>query len=81
MRIVTTPELEKFITRQSDKKIKLTSTLLLLRKPERSATFDAIAAADKMRAAAKVDADKNKVKDAKENLKDVKNVTSWSWKH
>lgn len=45
-RIVTTDELEKYITRVDDKTIKLTSRLLMLRTPESS---DMIAKADKTR--------------------------------
>lgn len=43
VRIVAPEHLEKFITRLGDDTLKLTSELLLLRKPEKTESFDAIA--------------------------------------
>lgn len=47
-RIVAPENLQKFITRHGEKELKLTSELLLLRRPQKTESFDAIAAADKM---------------------------------
>lgn len=52
VRIVAPPELEKYITRHGETPLKLTSTLLLLRKPQTGDTFDAIAAGEKEKAEA-----------------------------
>lgn len=49
IRIVAPEELESFVTRFDDKELKLTPRLLLLRKPQRSEQFDAVAQADKKR--------------------------------
>ncbi|MCB1111589.1 MAG: cbb3-type cytochrome c oxidase subunit II [Chlamydiales bacterium] len=46
VRIVAPPALEKYITKHGDKTLKLSSDLLLLRRPEKNAGFDAVAAAD-----------------------------------
>lgn len=51
-RIVAPKELEKYITKQDEKPLKLTSRLLMLRKPQKGkegAEFDAVALADKLR--------------------------------
>lgn len=48
VRIVSPENLEKFITRNGDKTLKLTSELLLLRKPQKTDAFDAVTAADKI---------------------------------
>lgn len=61
-RIVAPPELEKFVTRQNDPELKLTSHLLLLRKPQSSEAFDAVAAADKVRKDAQADWEKKNPK-------------------
>lgn len=47
--IVSPKELGKYITKHEDPVLKLTSHLLLLREPQRSKTFDAIAKADEIR--------------------------------
>ena len=52
IRIIAPPNLEKFITRYGDKQLKLTSQLMLLRKPEstkNSGEFDALIAADSLK--------------------------------
>lgn len=52
LRFVAPPELEKYITRWQETEIKLTSRLLLLRKPQQSPNqsgFDAINAAEELR--------------------------------
>jgi len=49
VRIVAPPELEKFITKFKEPTLKLTSKLMMLRKPQKTDAFDAIAAADKLR--------------------------------
>jgi cytochrome c oxidase cbb3-type subunit 2 len=51
IRIVAPSHLEKYVTRLSQDKLKLTSRLLLLRKPEKNASFDAQAEASKVTAA------------------------------
>ncbi|SCA62939.1 hypothetical protein SCG7086_AG_00040 [Chlamydiales bacterium SCGC AG-110-P3] len=51
LRVVAPPELEKFITRDGDANLKLTSDLLMLREPtppEGNKTFDAVAAAKQL---------------------------------
>ena len=48
-RIIAPPELEKYITRISDTKLKLTSRVLLLREPQISENFDAVAIASRRR--------------------------------
>lgn len=48
VRIVAPDHLEKFITKMGDDTLKLTSELLLLRKPEKTESFDAIAASEKI---------------------------------
>ena len=48
IRIVAPPHLEKYVTRLSHDKLKLTSRLMLLRKPEKSEAFDAAAEAKKL---------------------------------
>ena len=48
VRIVAPENLEKFITRNGDSTLKLTSELLLLRKPQKTDSFDAISAAEKV---------------------------------
>lgn len=48
VRIVAPPELERFVTRMNDPVLKLTSNLLLLRKPQRSKAFDALSVAEKL---------------------------------
>lgn len=48
VRIVAPKELEPFVTRLGDKTLKLTSQLLLLRKPQKDEKFDAVAAAGKV---------------------------------
>lgn len=52
--IVAPKELEKYITRPEDKQLKLTSRLLLLRKPQKADNFDAIALADNIEKEAKL---------------------------
>lgn len=47
--IVAPPELEKYVTRLKEKKLKLTSRLLMLRPPEKNPSFDAIALAQNLR--------------------------------
>ncbi len=49
VRIVAPPDLEKYITKVHEPQLKLTSTLLMLRPPQRTEAFDAIAAADVIR--------------------------------
>jgi len=49
VRIVAPPDLEKYVTHAADSKFKLTSSLFLLRRPEKESSFDAIAAADRLR--------------------------------
>ncbi len=49
LRIVAPPELTQFITKYDEPTMKLTSNLMLLRKPEKNTHFDAIAAADTLR--------------------------------
>lgn len=62
-RIVAPVDLERYITRFQDDQTKLTSELLLLRKPDRSEKFDAIDAANRLREALeKVDEKLGKVK-------------------
>lgn len=56
--IVSPKELEKYITRHEDPVLKLTSRLLLLRKPKNSRTFDAMAMADKVRTDAQAEWEK-----------------------
>lgn len=58
MRIVAPETLTKFITRPGDTTLKLTSRLLLLRKPQSSAAFDAAAAANTLRATLQADWEK-----------------------
>ena len=48
-RIIAPPELEKYITRIGDIKLKLTSRVLLLREPQISENFDAVAIASRRR--------------------------------
>lgn len=48
VRIVTFPDLERYITRYGDNQIKLTSRLLLLREPIKSKNFDAIVSAKEL---------------------------------
>lgn len=50
VKIVAPENLEKFITKHGDDILKLTSQLLLLRKPQKSDEFDAIAQAEKLNA-------------------------------
>lgn len=50
VRIIAPEKLEKYVTRLGDKTLKLTSELLLLRKPQKSDAFDAVAAAGKLNA-------------------------------
>lgn len=47
--IVAPPELEKYITHAQEPVLKLTSSLLMLRKPQKNERFDAIAAEAKIR--------------------------------
>lgn len=49
MRIVTPEKLEKYVTRYGKPVLKLTSHLLLLRKPQQSESFDAVAQANRLR--------------------------------
>lgn len=49
VRIIAPETLEKFITRNGDSSLNLTSQLLLLRKPQKTEAFDAPATADKLR--------------------------------
>lgn len=53
-RFVAPSHLEKFITHADEPTLKLTSRLLLLRKPQKTQAFDAVAAADKSRVEALV---------------------------
>jgi cytochrome c oxidase cbb3-type subunit 2 len=55
LRIVAPPDLTKYITKSNDPLLKLTAKLLLLRTPQKSdnTAFNAVAAADKVRQAAK----------------------------
>lgn len=48
-RFVSAPALESYITRHGDPVLKLTSRLLLLRKPQSDKSFDAVTLADKVR--------------------------------
>lgn len=48
-RIISPPDLDKYITRMDDQKLKLTSRLMLLRKPEISPTFNAEEIATKIK--------------------------------
>lgn len=48
VRIVAPENLEKFVTRRGEKTLKLTSKLLILRKPQKTDNFDAVAAAEKI---------------------------------
>lgn len=48
VRIIAPENLEKFVTRHGDETLKLTSELLMLRKPQKTEGFDAVAAADKI---------------------------------
>lgn len=48
VRIVAPESLEKFVTRYNDPILKLTSKLMLLRKPQKNESYDAVAAADKI---------------------------------
>lgn len=57
-RIVAPPELEKYVTKHDDKELKLTSRLLLLREPQTNESFDAVAAANKVRKNAQEDWEK-----------------------
>ena len=50
VKIVASDHLKKYVTSQQDKTLKLTSDLLLLRKPEKTAEFDAVAVAEKLSA-------------------------------
>jgi len=49
VRIVAPPDLERYITRFGESNLKLTSDLLLLRRPEKSDTFDAVASAENLK--------------------------------
>lgn len=49
LRIVAPSDLDEFITKQDEKIMKLTSRLLLLRQPQKTDQFDAIALAEKTR--------------------------------
>lgn len=48
VRIVAPEHLQQFITKMGDEKLKLTSNLLLLRRPKASSTFDAVQAAERL---------------------------------
>jgi len=48
VRIIAPENLQKYITKVGEHTLKLTSELLLLRKPQKSETFDAVAEADKI---------------------------------
>lgn len=48
VKIVAPESLDKFVTRFGDKTLKLTSKLMLLRKPQKSDAYDAVAASDKI---------------------------------
>jgi cytochrome c oxidase cbb3-type subunit 2 len=48
VRIVAPENLEKYVTRAGNNALKLTSELLMLRKPQKTEGFDAVAAADKI---------------------------------
>lgn len=48
VKIIAPKELEKYITKHGEDDLKLTSTLLMLRKPQKSESFDAPAASDKL---------------------------------
>lgn len=58
VRIVVPKHLEKYVTKHGDKTLKLTSELLLLRKPQKNEAFDAIEAADKARSELQADWEK-----------------------
>lgn len=49
VRIVAPAELEQYVTRLGDEQTKLTSHLMLLRKPQTTPSFDAVAAAQQLR--------------------------------
>ncbi|NGX41997.1 MAG: hypothetical protein K940chlam7_00271 [Chlamydiae bacterium] len=50
VRFVAPPELQKFITKYQDPKLRLTSHLMLLRKPQPASSFNAVEAANRLRA-------------------------------
>ncbi len=71
LRIVSPPELEKFITKADDPKLKLTSKLLLLRKPVPAATgsnFDASKSAETLKTSLLADWEKEHPEWKKEGL-------------
>jgi cytochrome c oxidase cbb3-type subunit II len=71
VRIIAPPELEKYITRFEDPALKLTSHLMLLRKPEppqAGASFNPIAAAERMRSELQKQWEKEHPNWEKENL-------------
>lgn len=51
VRIVAPENLEKFVTKLGEETLKLTSELMLLRKPQKTETFDAVAEAEKISSA------------------------------
>lgn len=66
--IISPKNLEKFITRHEDPVLKLTSHIMLLRKPQRTDAFDAIAQADRVRSAAQTEWEKKHPKWQEEKL-------------
>jgi len=68
LRIVAPPTLQEYITKMNEPVLKLTSRLLLLRVPQRSKDFDAIAAADKIKEAVHKDWEKEHPKWKEEEL-------------
>jgi cytochrome c oxidase cbb3-type subunit 2 len=60
LRIVSPPDFEKFITRYDDKELKLTSRLLMLRKPEGKMVEETKSLNDKLQQSEAADSDKSK---------------------
>lgn len=68
IKILAPENLQKYVTKADDKTLKLTSELLLLRKPVKSEAFDAPALAEKMNTALQ-EAWEGKQKEAKDKVK------------
>ena len=59
LRIVAPPELSLFVTKNDESTMKLTSRLLLLRQPQKSESFDALAQVDTIRSSSEAEWEKN----------------------
>lgn len=74
LRIVAPPSLTKFITHNDDPNLKLTSHLMLLRKPQKTKEFDAIAAANELLETAKKEWEKTNSENKESTNKEKKNI-------